>query len=89
MNQEPENIDTTPNEIKKEEPAKKENAKKAKQKKIPTIIEMTKDFRIQYPLPCRRDASMLLKLNAGEEITDKFVIEHLLSNPDAPFIIKQ
>jgi hypothetical protein len=58
-------------------------------KEIPTRIQMTKDFRIEYPLPCRRDTSMSLTLKAGQEITDKFMIKHLLTNVDAPFIIKQ
>lgn len=60
-----------------------------KKKPEPTSILMLKDFRIEYPLPCRRDASMILTLKAGQEITDKFMIKHLLTNPEAPFIVQK
>jgi hypothetical protein len=58
-------------------------------KRIPTVIQMVKDFRVECPLPCRRDTSMSMRLKAGQIIKDKYLIKHLLNNPESPFVIKE
>ena len=67
----------------------KPKAKKNKAPEFPTRLKMTKNFRVEYPLPGRLDASMRLSFVAGQEITDKNVIKHLLLNPHAPFVVKE
>jgi hypothetical protein len=55
--------------------------------KVPEKIKMLKNFRIEYPLPCRRDTSMCMRLKENQIITDKYLIKYLSQNPSAPFIV--
>jgi hypothetical protein len=56
---------------------------------FPKRIKMLTDFRIEYPLPCRRDASMSLRFKKDQEVTDKYIIKHLLQNPASPIVIEE
>lgn len=72
-----ENIDT-------EKPSEQEEIKFAKDV-VPKAIKMLEKFRVQYPLPSRRDVSMMLSLKAGQEITDRHLIQYLIKS-NAPFV---
>lgn len=56
---------------------------------FPRVLKMLKKFKIEYPLPYRRDESMRLTLKEGQEITDQYMIKYLMKNPEAPFVIKE
>jgi hypothetical protein len=72
-----------------EEKLKQQLEVETKAPAFPKRIKMLTDFRIEYPLPCRRDASMSLRFKKDQEVTDKYIIKHLLQNPASPIAIEE
>lgn len=72
-----------------EESTELEAENKIEDAPFPRAIKMLKKFRFQYPLPSRRDASMMLTLKVGQEIRDPLLIGYLLKSSDAPFTITE
>jgi hypothetical protein len=53
---------------------------------VPVKIKILKNFRIEMPLPGRKDVSVTLSLKKDQEISDPKVIKHVLKS-DAQFIV--